>query len=75
MLATHSSEKNRFCLDSKIVIASLNYSGRRFCLNAKIVIANLHNTQGAVRVEQPFQMTVSRGCIGYYRFRSQSILV
>ena len=24
--------------------------------------------QGAVRVEQPFQMTVSRGCIGYYRF-------
>ena len=23
--------------------------------------------QGAVRVEQPFQMTVSRGCIGYYR--------
>ena len=23
--------------------------------------------QGAVRVDQPFQMTVSRGCIGYYK--------
>ena len=28
---------------------------------------NKHVYQGAVRVEQPFQMTVSRGCIGYYR--------
>jgi len=27
----------------------------------------LREEQGAVRVEQPFQMTVSRGCIGYYR--------
>lgn len=26
----------------------------------------LREEQGAVRVEQPFQMTVSRGCIGYY---------
>ena len=27
----------------------------------------IFSPQGAVRVEQPFQMTVSRGCIGYYR--------
>ena len=37
---------------------------RRTTLKTK---SDFSHHQGAVRVEQPFQMTVSRGCIGYYR--------